>query len=262
MNNSKNDKAIIKFNKKNKGLMKSEEEPIIFFRFLKENSVLFTSGALFAAFYYYIITLLKDPTTKLNSLNSTILHTAYSQQSPEVQQILDQASSLQITAVISFLVFAIILSSIIVISYRYDIVSNFFALLLILFLFYSFVYLIASFKESLYSVLAIYVPLAFFIFYQEILEHGRKAYQANNPSYLGLFWFSILDILLILCAEILHLLKIILPLVNSVEFLYFALFLLFWLLIIIAAVGMHLISFVMFFFRERKSTLSEFNDVV
>jgi hypothetical protein len=239
--------------------MTQSEESIPFFRFFKENGTLFTCSALFAAFYYYVVNLLKDPTAKMDTLNQTILNTTYSQQTPQVRQLIEQIASLQIAAVISFLIFAIILVSIIIIAVRYDLVTIFFAVLLSLFLFYSFIYLISSLREPLYAVLSIFFPIVFFLTYLNFMDEGRRKYLIK-PEYFGLFWFVVFDCLLITCIELTKILYLILTLTPTIELLYIAIFLVFWLMMTLASLSVHFHFLLIYYIREKKPTLSEFND--
>jgi hypothetical protein len=238
------------------------EEPVPLFRFFKENGILFTSSALFAAFYYYVVNLLKDPTAQMNNLNSTVLNVTYAQQNPQVRQILDEVSSLQVAAVISFFVFAIILISVILIALRYDIFTKFLAALLGLLLFYSFIYLIASFRDAIYVVVAIALPLLFVIFYLDLMEEARKTFQ-NKPALLGIFWYSMLDFLFIIGFEIWELIKNILMITHpTVELVYGVIFLAFCLMMIFACFAFHYNYMIFYFGKTRGIVISYDRDVL
>jgi hypothetical protein len=242
--------------------MKSSEESILFFRFLKENAVLFTSCTLFAAFFYYVVTLLKEPKSQMNNLNATIFNTAYSQQTAEIRGLLDQVFSLQYAAVISFLIFATILISIIFIAFRYDIFTKIFGLLLGLLLFYSFIYLLANFKEAIYGMIAILFPLAFFLIYVDFMDSIREKYQKepSEQSTFCLFWFSTLGIMMILLMITWGFISYLLTFVLFIELVYFVLFLIFWLLVILFCIMYHLFSFILFFiFKKKKRTLVDYD---
>jgi hypothetical protein len=173
------------------------DDPVPFFRFLKENGVLFTCSAFFGALFYYLSTLIKGTTEQLTIKNSTILNVTFSQQSPEVQKILNEISSLQIAAVVSFIILAIILISIILIALRYDIISKFFACLIGLLLLYSATYLFYDYKEGLYAVVVMALPIFYFITYLEIMDKAKEKCR-RKPAYLGLIWYLALDCLLII----------------------------------------------------------------
>jgi len=241
--------------------MNSSDEPIEFFRFLKYNAALFTICALFAAFHYYVVTLLRDPKIQLNAYNITELNKNYLKLSPQVKGILDQIFSLELAAVISFLIFGIILISIIIIAFRYDIYAKFFAILLASLLYFSFIYLLSSFKQPLYSFIIVFIPIILFFGYSEVIDFLFIEYRKNHLFDFGLYWYLMFDTILILIVGAIGLLNIFSTFEPSEELTFFTLFLVFLTMTLVVWIPLHIFVLIKHLKKNvKKRTLSEFSD--
>jgi hypothetical protein len=180
--------------------MNEPDEPIQFFKFLTKYTGLFTIGALFAAFFYYVVNLLKDPTMQMNNLTFTNMSLINSQD-PKVTQIVNQVFSLQSAAVVSFLIFAAILISIILIAFRYDLITKLFACLIGILLFFSAIYLYYTFSDAIFGVFSVFLMVVIIITYQTLLKQIKNEWSSNKRNFL-IYFFSTLIMLFIILAEV------------------------------------------------------------